>query len=92
MGIVNHEHVEASFGVEVRINGEWVTAWLGGREVEELGPIVLEHEETWERETGYAPMEIGEGQEVEFVLYKDGELYFEDEESLHLWINVKEAS
>jgi len=92
LGIVNHEHEEASYRVEVRINGERVTVWLGEQEVEELGPIVLEHEETWERETGYAPTEIGEGQKVEFVLYKDGELYFEDEESLHLWINVKEAS
>ena len=66
--------------------------WLDGEEVEAIGPIVLEHEVKWEQGISLAPTDIGEGQKVEFVLYKDGELCFEDGEPLHLWIDAKEAS
>lgn len=161
LGIVNREHREASYQVELRIPGGGVKVWLDGEEVQQLGTIVLEHEGKWEREIGFAPTEIGgsttltsravrgqktlvvaevddfeagdyiqvgsyngenaqlaeieavdsgqstitlktelehdhdqgdtviEKQRVEFVLYMDGEPYFEDDESLHLWVEVK---
>jgi len=92
LGIVNREHREAIYQVEVRINGEEVKVQLDGQEVEGLGPILLEHEKTWEQEIGFAATDIGEDQKVEFVLYMDGEPYFEEGESLHLWIDVKEDS
>ena len=46
------------------------------------------HEEKWEHEIGFAPQHTGYAQEAGFVLYKDGESYFE--EPPHLWVDVKE--
>jgi uncharacterized membrane protein len=162
--IKNHEHEEASYQVEVRINEESVKVWMEDEEMEKIGPIVLAHDEKWEQEIGFAPTEVcgstslasqaTQGQKklvlattenfqandyiqigtpgeetaefvqiedidttmseitiktelkydhseeetviekhkVEFVLYKDGELYFKDKEPPHLWIDVKEDS
>ena len=79
VGIVNHEQEKASYRVEVWIDGE------GRDEI----MVELEPEGKWEQEVGFVPQKAGEGQKVEFVLYKDGEPYFE--EPLHLWIDVEKA-
>jgi len=80
IGIVNHEYETVSYRVEVRID-----------EVNdnEVGPIVLEHEEKWERMVGFVPKTAGEKQKVEFFLYKSGEAepYLEP---LRLWVDVTE--
>ena len=91
LGIVNCEHRDASYLVRVQINGEAANLWLAGGVVEEIGPIVLEHEERWEQETGFAPAQVGESQKVEFVLYMDGEPYFDEAESPHLWVDAEGA-
>jgi len=88
LGIVNHEQEEASYKVEVWINGEQAELRVGGEDRDEIG-VDLEHEGKWEKEVGFVPQTAGENQKVEFVLYKDGELYFE--EPLYLWINVEEV-
>jgi len=88
LGIVNHEQEEASYKVEVWINGEQAELRVGGEDRDEIG-VDLEHEGKWEKEVGFVPQTAGENQTVEFVLYKDGELYFE--EPLYLWINVEEV-
>jgi len=51
--------------------------------------VELEHEEKWREEVGFVPQKAGEGQKVEFVLYKEGKPYLE--EPLHLRIDVEEA-
>lgn len=79
VGIVNHEQEEASYRVEV---------WIGGEDRDEI-MVELEHEEEWREEVGFVPQKAGEKQKVEFVLYKDGEPYFE--EPLYLWVDVEEA-
>ena len=75
--IVNRERETASYRVETRIDG--VTRG-------ELGPIVLEHGRRFERVAGFIPEKPGEGQKVEFLLYKQGQsgIY----ESLHLLVDV----
>ncbi len=73
--------------MRVIINGEQVSIYLDGDELDEVGPIVLAHEEKWEHEIRFVPQHVGENQRVEFVLYKDGVLYFD--EPLHLWIDVE---
>jgi len=88
LGIVNHEQEEASYKVEVWINGEQAELRVGGEDRDEIG-VDLEHEGKWEKEVGFVPQTAGENQTVEFVLYKDGEPYFE--EPLYLWIDVEEA-
>jgi uncharacterized membrane protein len=87
LGIVNHEYEEATYVVKVTIDGEPVEISLGDTVVDEAGPIVLAHEEKWQQEIGFAPLHTGDGQKVEFILYKDGVTCFK--EPLYLWIDVK---
>lgn len=80
IGIVNHEYKKVSYRVEVRINGT---------KNNELEPVVLKNDEEWMQEVSFAPEIAGEKQEVEFLLYKNGEIepYLE---ALRLWLDVKE--
>ena len=50
----------------------------------EIGSVVLGHEEKWETEGSFTPVKVGEKQEVEFVLYREGRDY----SRLHLWVDV----
>jgi uncharacterized membrane protein len=87
MGIVNHEQERTSYKVEVWIGGEKAKLRIDGEDRDEI-IVELENEEKWEREVGFVPQKAGR-QKVEFVLYKDGEPYFE--EPPYLWINVEAA-
>lgn len=80
VGIINHEYREVSYRIELRINGA---------ETNEIGPMVLQHDEKWEQEAGFVPEVAGKNRKVEFWLYKDGEVepYLEP---LRLWIDVTE--
>jgi uncharacterized membrane protein len=88
VGIVNHEHELVSYKVEVWIDGEKTKLRIEGEARDEI-IVELEHEGKWGKKIGFVPQKVGEEQKVEFVLYKDGEPYFE--EPLHLWIDVEEA-
>ena len=88
VGIVNHEQEEASYRVEVWIDGEKAKLRIDGEDRDEI-IVELENEEEWTEEVGFVLQKAGEKQKVEFVLYKDGEPYFE--EPLHLWIDVEKA-
>lgn len=79
LGVVNREHEEVSYEVEMRVDG--VTS-------ERIGPRRLAHEERWEQQVRFVPTKVGEEQKVEFLLYELGQ----DKpcETLHLWIDVKE--
>jgi uncharacterized membrane protein len=85
LGIVNHEQEEVRYTVEVWIDGEKGKVRIGGEERDEID-IELGNGEKWKQEVGFVPQKAGEGQKVEFVLYKDGEPYFE--EPPYLWIDV----
>ena len=86
LGIVNHEKEQASYRVEIWIDGEKAKLTIDGKDKDEI-EIELENEEVWEEKVGFVAQKAGEKQKVEFILYKDGELYFE--EPLHLWIDVE---
>jgi len=88
LGIVNHEQEKASYKVKVWIDGEKAKLRIGGEDRDEI-EVELENEGRWERAVGFVPQKAGGGQKMEFVLYKDGEPYFE--EPLNLWIDVEEA-
>lgn len=87
LGIVNHEYKEATYVVKVTIDGESIEILLGDTAINEAGPIVLAHEGKWQQVIGFAPLHTGDGQKVEFILYKDGATCFE--EPLYLWIDIK---
>ena len=78
--IISREHETVSYEVEVRIDG------VGNNEV---GPVVLGHDEKWEEAVSFTLDRAGDSQKVEFLLYKNGgsEPYLKP---LHLWVNVKE--
>jgi uncharacterized membrane protein len=80
VGIANHEHEAVTYQVEVRI---------GGAKNNEVGPIVLQPDEKWEKEAGFVPKVPGKNQAVEFLLYKNGQLD-PNLETLRLWIDVVE--
>jgi uncharacterized membrane protein len=88
VGIVNHEQEQASYKVEVWIDGEKAKLRIGGEDRDEI-MVELENEEEWREEVSFVPQKAGEKQKVEFVLYKDGEPYFE--QPPYLWIDVEEA-
>jgi uncharacterized membrane protein len=88
VGIVNREQQRASYRVEVWIDGEKTKLWVNGEERDDIA-VELENEEEWEQEIGFVPQKAAEKQKVEFVLYKDGEVYFEDPP--HLWVDVGES-
>ena len=88
VGIVNHEQEWVSYRVEVWIGGEKAKLRIEGEDRGEIR-VELENEGKWEKGVGFVPQKAGGGQKVEFVLYKEGEPYFE--EPLNLWIDVEEA-
>ena len=79
MGIVDHEHGEMTYRVEVVV---------GGVKDKEIAPPTLADNQTWEQQVSFSPSKPGDNQKVEFLLYKGGELTPSQE--LHLWIDVKE--
>ena len=78
-GIINREHKTVNYWVEMRIDGV---------RNNEVGPLELEHDEKREEIVSFTPDRAGDGQKVEFLLYKDNES--EPYQNLHLWVNVKE--
>jgi len=77
VGIVNHEYETVDYRIEVRVNEA---------RNNEVGPIVLEHEDRREYEVGFMPVQLGDNQKVEFLLYRQGQS--EAYQSLHLWVDV----
>ena len=86
--IVNHEHETMSYRLEVWIDGEQVNVWLNETELEVM-EVELAHEEKWEHQIGFIPQQAGDGQEVEFRLFKneDSETYL----NLNFGITVSPA-
>lgn len=80
LGIVNREHQETSYRVEITIDG---------RNYSEIGPVVLAHDEMWEQEVSLRPEKAEEQQKVEFLLYK-GKESAHASERLHIWVDVME--
>ncbi len=72
---MNRGHEPTTYRVEITINGT---------KVNEIGPISLEHEKTWEELVSFTPKKTGENQKVEFLLFKSEteEVYL----TLHLWV------
>ncbi|MDD5700806.1 MAG: DUF1616 domain-containing protein [Dehalococcoidales bacterium] len=78
LGIINNEYESIVYRIEIDIDGQKAGT---------LSPIFLKHEDVWESEVNFVPLESGTNQQVAFSLYKDGE---EDTPlKTHLWIDVR---
>jgi uncharacterized membrane protein len=78
VGVINHEYETVTYRVEVRI---------GGATDNETAAFSLEPGEKREQPVDFSPQTVGQNQEVEFLLYKNGELD-PDIKPLHLWVDV----
>jgi uncharacterized membrane protein len=78
VGIINHEHRDVSYRVDVIV---------GGKTSQQAGPLVVGDGLKWEGEISFVPQVAGEGQKVEFYLYEDGAPE-PRLQSLYLWVNV----
>jgi len=78
VGIINREHEAVTYRVEV-----WIDVLISN----EVGPVMLEHDEKWEEIIGFTPNRVGNKQKVEFLLYKEGQS--EACRSLYLWVDVQ---
>jgi uncharacterized membrane protein len=79
-GVVNHEHSDVEYRVEMAGDGD----------TKQIANLWLGHEEMWEQPCAFTLTEPGQNRKVTFLLYRG-----DDEEpyrSLHLWITVKEKS
>jgi len=77
VGIVNREHEDMSYWVEVIVDG--ITN-------QEIGPVAVVDQEKWEQEVSFTPVKVGENQKVEFLLFRQGqsEVY----QMLYIWVDV----
>jgi uncharacterized membrane protein len=86
--VVNHEQRQISYSIKILVDGEQVNINYSRNSVSQISQIKLEQGEKWEQEIGFAPQHNGMNQKVEFLLYTEGNS--NPEESLSIWINVKE--
>ncbi len=77
IGVVNWEHAETNYLVEIDINGN---------ALKKIGPLALAYKQKWEQEVSFTPVQEGNSQKVEILLYKNQEV--KPYRSLHLWIDV----
>jgi len=83
IGIINHEHEVLSYRIDIVIDGI---------ENKEITTKALAHDEQWKEVVSFIPQSLGEGQKVEFWLYKNDETKPCFQEPLHLYIDVTEPS
>ncbi|MBN1260602.1 MAG: DUF1616 domain-containing protein [Anaerolineae bacterium] len=79
-GITNREGTAITYRIEIQVEGALLS---------EIGPVALDHGQTWEQDVVYALPEAGDDQVVDFFLYREGDV--EPYRSLRLWINVLAA-
>jgi len=66
----------------------WVRVTIDEARLNEIGPVVLHHEDRWEREVDFITAQLDDNQKVEFSLYKQGQS--EAYGVIHLWVDVRE--
>jgi uncharacterized membrane protein len=82
LGIVNHEHQDTTYCVQIWIDKGAATEERCG----EIESIALSHDEKWEQEASFAAQQAGQDRQVDFRLFKGGEC--EPYRTLHLPVNV----
>ncbi len=81
VGVVNHEYTLVNYTMQMSLNN---STFLNR-------DLALEHNQTWERPISYAINKTGDGQKLQFLLYRDGN-FTAPYRDLHLWVNVSQTS
>lgn len=79
VGVVNHEYSLVNYSMQMSLDNHTFLE----RE------ITLDHNQTWEQPVGYILHKIGDGQKLQFLLYKESN-FTAPYRDLHLWVNVTE--
>jgi uncharacterized membrane protein len=79
LGVVNHEYQPAEYNVEIKIDNT---------KVGEADTGTLAYQQKWEEKVSFVPRVVGEGQRVDFILFKNGEIEPYLNEPLTLYIDV----
>jgi len=79
LGVINHEYQPADYKVELQMDST---------KVGEANTGTLAYQQKWEQKVSFVPRVVGEGQRVDFVLYKNGETEPYLKEPLRLYIDV----
>jgi len=87
LGILNQENQAATYIMEMKIDGQPAALYYQGESISRLDDISLGDGESWEGEIGIVPLKKGDGQVVEFLLFKDNSDEFYRE--LNRSVNVK---
>ncbi len=77
VGIGNHEYQLVNYTINIEFNNATIL------EIE----ATLDHNETWERPISYVLDDLGEGQKLQFLLYRE-ENFTAAYRDLHLWVDV----
>ncbi|WP_135605987.1 DUF1616 domain-containing protein [Methanococcoides sp. NM1] len=83
IGIVNHEYADTEYSIKLMLENN--SQMMG----QDLHQIILQHNQTWEKEVTFTPASAGEDMKLQFLLYKDNNMT-ESYRDLLLWIDVKE--
>jgi uncharacterized membrane protein len=77
VGIINQEQLSVTYTVEGLLNGNPVGS---------AGPLELDHGVSWEQDVIITPVEVGDVQKLELLLYQEGMV--DSYRTLHLWVDV----
>jgi uncharacterized membrane protein len=77
VGVVNHEYVMTNYTMRISVQNSTLLSL----------PIELEHNQTWEEPVNYTMKQPGDGQKLEFLLYREDN-FTAPYRDLHLWVNV----
>ncbi|MCK9441063.1 MAG: DUF1616 domain-containing protein [Methanothrix sp.] len=98
VGVVNHEYSIVNYTMSISLNNTPVNNTTSKDNFRDdfsfIYPILsmnltLLHNETWEKPVTYVLNHTGEGQKLEFLLYKEGN-FTSPYRDLHLWVNVSQ--
>jgi len=81
VGVVNHEYQRVNYTMDVSLQNRTIQERM----------LSLDHNQTWEEPVSYALNHTGDGQKVQFLLYRE-ENFTAPYRDLHLWVNVTASS
>jgi len=81
VGVVNHEYALINYSLQMNLNNSTFLK----------RDLALAHNQTWEQPVSYIIYRQGEGQKLQFLLYKEGN-FTAPYRDLHLWVNVSQPA
>ncbi len=77
IGIVNHEYLPINYTLQIDLDKNRLTS----------KELILNHNETWEKDIIFLPNKQGTDMKLEFLLFKEHN-FSSSYRNLHLWVNV----